>query len=133
LANIEPSLDGKRVLVLDDEFLIALDIQQILESAGAGSVACVGNATAAMTALNAGAKFDLAVLGLKLSGGASTSVTVAAALAALAALGTPFVFLTGMQDDGALKQFPNAPVVEKPYEAPRLLDAVLRALGVRRP
>jgi hypothetical protein len=31
-------LSGKRCLVLDDEFLIALDIQQILERAGASHV-----------------------------------------------------------------------------------------------
>jgi hypothetical protein len=45
--------------------------------------------------------------------------------------GTPFVFLTGMREDEQLTQFPNVPVVEKPYEAPRVLDAVLRALGAR--
>ncbi len=129
MANIEPSIAGKRCLVLDDEFLIALDIQQILEAAGAASVICVADADAAFAALNAGPPFDLAVLDLKLSGATRTSVTVAAALAER---GTPFVFLTGMRArTSTLQQFPHAPVVEKPYQAPLLLDAVLRALGVR--
>ena len=35
MADSETSIAGKRCLVLDDEFLIALDIQQILETAGA--------------------------------------------------------------------------------------------------
>ena len=35
-------LAGKRCLVLDDEFLIALDIQEILEAAGVAQVVCVG-------------------------------------------------------------------------------------------
>lgn len=128
VANIEPSIAGRRCLVLDDEFLIALDIQQILEAAGAASVICVADADAALRALNSGPPFDLAVLDLKLSGSARTSETIAAALTERA---TPFVFLTGMREDEQLKQFPHAPVVEKPYQAPRVLDAVLRALGAR--
>src|SRR5665647_214236 len=128
VANIEPSIAGKRCLVLDDEFLIALDIQQILEAAGAASVICVADADAALRALNSDAPFDLAVLDLKMSGSARTSETIAAALTER---GTPLVFLTGMREDEQLKQFPNVPVVEKPYQAPLVLDAVLRALGAR--
>ena len=128
MVNLEPEISGKRFLVLDDEFLIALDIQQILESAGAASVSCVGNAEAALKAIDAGVKFDLAVLDFKLSGGATDCLNIAAALTAQ---GTPFVFLTGMREDPDLGQYPNAPIVEKPYEAPLLLDAVLRAFGLR--
>lgn len=128
VVNLEPVISGKRFLVLDDEFLIALDIQQILESAGAGSVACVGNAEAALTAINAGVKFDLAVLDFKLSGGSTDSLKIAAALTAQE---TPFVFLTGMREDPDLRRYPDAPIVEKPYEAPLLIDAVLRAFGLR--
>lgn len=51
VSNIEPLLAGKRGLVLDDKFPIALDIQQILESAGAASVTCYANAEAALKAL----------------------------------------------------------------------------------
>ena len=40
-------LSGKRCLVLDDEFLIALDIQQILERAGASHVTSVASAAEA--------------------------------------------------------------------------------------
>ena len=126
MAAIEPSIAGKRCLVLDDEFLIALDIQQILEVAGALEVICVGSVAEAMTALREGAPFDAAVLDVKLSGATRTSLTVAAALAEQR---TPFVFLTGMRsDDVHTKQFPAAPVVEKPYDATLLLQAVRKAL-----
>lgn len=123
------ALAGKRCLVLDDEFLIALDIQQILEAAGAASVICAGNSADALAALRNSPKFDVAVLDLMLSGATRTSLAVAAALAEQ---GTPFVFLTGMGgNDAHLKQFPNAPVVDKPYQADLLMDAVLRAFGKR--
>ena len=129
MPNVEPSIAGLRCLVLDDEFLIALDIQQILEAAGAASVICVGNCDDALARLRSGAKIDFAVLDIKLSGPTHDSVTVAAELVRQ---NTPFIFLTGMRrKDERMKEFARAPVVEKPYEAALLLDAVLRALGRR--
>ena len=119
-------LTGKRCLVLDDEFLIALDIQQILELAGAQHVASVATASEAIALVRRGDKFDLAVLDVKLGGSEDNSVGVASELAKT---GTPFVFLTGMRVDNVhARKFPQAPVIEKPYDAVALLDAVQRAL-----
>ena len=66
-------LAGKRCLVLDDEFLIALDIQQILELAGAEHVASVASASEAIELLRREPKFDLAVLDVKLGGAEATA------------------------------------------------------------
>jgi CheY-like chemotaxis protein len=71
--NVEPSMEGLRCLVLDDEFLIALDIRQILESAGAATAVCVGNCDEAFAKLQSGAKIDFAVLDIKLSGPRTTA------------------------------------------------------------
>ena len=129
MPNVEPSIADLRCLVLDDEFLIALDIRQILESAGVASVICVGNCDEALAKLGPAAKIDFAVLDIKLSGPTRDSVTVAAELVRQ---NTPLMFMTGMRrKDERMKEFPDAPVVEKPYEAPLLLDAVLRALERR--
>lgn len=117
-------LTGKRCLVVDDEFLIALDIQQVLEQAGAAEAVCTGNAAEALTALRAG-RFDFAVLDLRLGHGGGTSLPIAEALAAA---GTPFIFLTGLRGDSAeARAFPAVPVVEKPYGASTLLAAILQA------
>ncbi len=122
-------LSGKRCLVLDDEFLIALDIQQILERAGAAHVVCIASVAEALDLLRLEPEFDVAVLDVKLSGPERDSLSVAEALAAK---GTPFVILTGMRvDDVHAKQFPEAPVIEKPYDATALLDAVNRVLAAR--
>lgn len=119
-------LSGKRCFVLDDEFLIALDIQQILERAGAAHVTSVASATEAIEVLSREPKFDLAVLDVKLGGVERNSLDVAALLHTQ---GVPFVFLTGMRaDDVHAKKFPNAPVIEKPYDATALLRAVQHAL-----
>ena len=122
-------LVGKRCLVLDDEFLIAMDIQQILERAGAAQVVCAATAAEALDLLQREAKFDIAVLDVKLTGPESNSLGVAEVLAGK---GTPFVFLTGMRVDNVhAKRFPDAPVIEKPYDATALLDAARRALEAR--
>ena len=119
-------LSGKRCFVLDDEFLIALDIQQILERAGAAHVASVASAAEAIALLGREPKFDVAVLDVKLGDPERNSLDVAALLQTQ---GTPFVFLTGVRvDDVHAKIFPNAPVIEKPYDAAGLLRAVQHAL-----
>jgi CheY-like chemotaxis protein len=125
--QIEPSLAGKRCLVLDDEFLIALDIQQILETAGAASVKCFASAAECIAALEGGARYDLAVLDFLMAEGGGNSLSVATLLQEQ---GAPFVFVTGMRSwDIRSADFPDAPVVEKPYEIGILLDAVSRALA----
>jgi CheY-like chemotaxis protein len=127
--NIEPSIMGAHCFVLDDEFLIALDIQHILEQAGAAAVTCFGQTAEALDQLRAGAKFDFAVIDVKLGATPQAGMTIAAELVRLR---VPFVFLTGMHPrDKSLMQFPDAPVVEKPYDSALLVDAVRWALGRR--
>lgn len=122
----EPAIAGKICLVLDDEFLIALDIQQILESAGAAQVVCFGNASECAVALERGDHFDLAILDYKLGADEKASLSVAAILHAR---GIPFIFVTGMRhQDIHSQEFPHAIVVEKPYDVPALLHAIRRAL-----
>lgn len=126
MPKLDSLLSGKRCFVLDDEFLIALDIQQILERSGAAYVASVASAIEAMKVLDREPKFDLAVLDVKLGDVEGNSLDVAALLHTQA---VPFVFLTGMRtNDVHAKTFPNAPVIEKPYDATALLRAVQQAL-----
>jgi len=126
LPSSDSLLSGKRCFVLDDEFLIALDIQQILERAGAAHVVSVASAAEAVALLGREPKFDVAVLDVKLGDPERNGLDVAVLLQTQ---GTPFVFLTGMRvDDVHAKIFPNAPVIEKPYDAAGLLRAVQHAL-----
>lgn len=118
---------GLHCLVLDDEFLIALDIQQVLESAGAASVTCTATVDETLEALSDGREFDVAIIDVKLGGSGGNSITVAEKLAQRK---TPFVFLTGMRaDDMSAQGFPAVPVVEKPFQAPTLLEALRRLMA----
>lgn len=122
MADAVTLLAGKRCLVLDDEYLIALDIQQILESAGAASVTSLGNAADALEALGNGPKFDLAVLDFRLNNADVGSIAVAAQLSEH---GVPFIFLSGARpDEITAGPFSGVPVVEKPYQAPILIETL---------
>ncbi len=126
MSNNEPLLAGLTCLVLEDEFLIALDLQDILESAGAGAVACHADADEALRVLREGARFDLAVLDVHLGGATRTSYSVAAALTVQR---TPFVFLTGMRRDATIAaEYPQVPILEKPYQHAHVLEAVRNVL-----
>lgn len=122
----ERSLAGKTCLVVEDEFLIALDLEAILEAAGAASVTCIGNADDALQCLRDGNSFDVAILDVNLGGATRDSFSVAAALTLKK---TPFVFLTGMQRDSViLTGYVDVPVVEKPYERSAVLEAIGQVL-----
>lgn len=127
LSDNARGLTGIHCLVLEDEFLIALDLQQILEAAGAASVTCLADADAALQALRNGAKFDVAVLDVRLGGATRTSFLVAAALTAHQ---TPFMFLTGMRRDTPMAPgYAHVPVLEKPYQQAAVLDAIRSLLA----
>ena len=122
-------LEGLRCLVLDDDFLIALDIQEMLESAGASAVTCVTGVADALAALQNEPAFAIAVVDIGLDDKDQTGMPVPFALRER---GIPFVFLTGMGgDDRRARQFPEAPVVDKPYRIDELLAGLRRALRKR--
>jgi len=120
-------LTGKRVLVVEDEFLIALDIESILENGGA-EVKTANRVDQALGLIKSDGPFDGAVLDLKLE--RETSVTIAERLQAS---NVPFVFLTGAAGDTTIAaQFRNAPVVGKPFDSETLFSALKQAISGRR-
>jgi CheY-like chemotaxis protein len=122
-------LQGKSMLVVEDEFLIQLDIQNILESAGAQSVVAASHVADALAAMDAsekaGKRFDAAVLDLRLD--KESAVPVAERLARL---NIPFVFLTGAPTDTSLAEdFKSTPVAGKPFDSATLLAALQQAMS----
>jgi len=105
---------GRRVLVAEDEFVIALEIEEALRRAG---YEVVGPAATAEEAerLAREEPLDAAVLDADLRGGPSYT-----AADALAARGVPFVFLTGYEAGVLPDRFRGRPVLGKPYAADRL-------------
>lgn len=118
---------GKRMLVVEDEFLIALDIERILESVGVTTIVTASRVAQALDLVMASGPFDAAVLDLKLEKETSTPVAER-----LHAAGVPFVFLTGGAPTAEITaRFPNAPVVGKPFDTDSLLAAVQQAMTAK--
>ncbi len=117
---------GQRCLVLEDEFLIALDLQQILETAGAARVICVSSIADALTQLSR-ERFTVAVVDMMIDGVPSVAV-----VNELLQQNIPFVFLTGMSLDAEqARKVPAAPLVGKPYQPDRLISALNQAIQQR--
>jgi CheY-like chemotaxis protein len=118
-------LENRRVLVVEDEALIAMAVEARLRDAGAEVVGPAFTAAEALRLVEAAAAADggisAAVLDLKLAGG-ETAIPVADALAAR---GVPFLFATGYGagrcDTG---RHTAAPVLHKPYDPERLVAAL---------
>ena len=114
-------LDGRHILVVEDEYMIAAMIEQMLEDAGA-IVAVAGSIEQALALLEARA-FDAALLDLNLDG--RKSLPVADALAARA---VPFVFATGYGDGSIDGEHALRAVLGKPFREAALLETVAALL-----
>jgi CheY-like chemotaxis protein len=102
-------LAGRRVLVVEDQFLIAMDIEKMLRALGAANVDLASSIADALAAIERTPP-DLAALDLRL--GTETTAPVAEALQARS---IPLVYVTGYDDLNAIPApLRNAPLVRKP-------------------
>lgn len=121
------TLDGARVLLLEDEFLIALDAEQILHELGAREVETTSTLSEAEARAQIG-RYDIALLDVNVNGQMSFGLA-----AFLRSRGVPVVFATGYElRDRALDIDPVL-CVSKPYTSERLRQALHAALESSRP
>ncbi len=118
-----PSLAGRRVLVVEDETLVALMVEDMLTDLGCVVFASVTTVADGRRHAEAGG-FDCAVLDVNLVGERVFPVAEA-----LRTNGIPFVFATGYGAHGVREDFANTPVLTKPYRGVDLERALLSVLG----
>src|SRR4051812_44345412 len=114
---------NKRVLVVEDDALIALDIANQLRDAG---LEIVGPATSVAKALKlvAGTGCDIALLDVNL--GSENAGPVALELRAR---GTPFVVLSGYSSEQHPSEFHGAPLLSKPIRPTDLVALLFRYMS----
>lgn len=117
------SLHGVRILVVEDEALIAMLAEDMLESIGCTIAAVAATVRDAMSAIEEH-QFDAAMLDVNLNG--DTSMGIASAVRAK---GIPYVFTTGYGSDGVDGDHADAPVLAKPYVLGDLEAALHKCLG----
>jgi len=117
-----PSLSGKRIFVVEDEALSAIyatDVLEELDCVVAGVAASNKDAKSAIRTIR---NIDCVMLDVMLQDNVASDIA-----ALLIENGTPFVVCSG--NGIALSNFPDIPVVAKPYTPPQLRDALTRALS----
>ena len=104
-------LDGRTILVVEDEMLVMMNLEVALEDLGCASVGPVASVMKALAMLDE-RTFDLAILDVNLGG--ETSYPIADILIAR---GIPFAFSTGYSDHGDRADLNCQPILRKPYLA----------------
>jgi CheY-like chemotaxis protein len=117
------SLAGKRVLILEDEMIVALDLQEMLTSLGAEVAATAMRLDTALQ-LAATIEIDAAVLDINVRGERSYAVA-----RLLRRRGIPFVFATGYGHVEGEADLGDVPIVGKPYRAADLGARLAALLG----
>jgi len=109
------ALEGTRVLVVEDEFLVATLIEDVLESAGCVVSGPIPRVAEALDAVDH-ETYDVAVLDVNLGGDRIDPVADA-----LSRRNVPFVFVTGYTENALPAEFAERPRLCKPFKMGELL------------
>ena len=113
---------GRRVLVVEDEMIVAWLLEDMLADLGCAVVGPAARVNQALAMIDAEA-IDVAVLDINLNGQMSYPIADA-----LAARGVPFVFSTGYDKDSLLDGYRTFPVLQKPFHRSELGDTLANLL-----
>lgn len=108
---------GRRVLLIEDEPLVAMDLRSELEAAGA-DIVMARTLRAALTA-SLEEEVDIALIDGNLAGQSVDEVAVTLSRRAI-----PFCFVSGYGPEHLPRAFRHVPVVQKPFQTERLLSVV---------
>lgn len=112
-----------RILIVEDEAVIAMALEMFLEELGCKVVATAGNVQQALK-LASDEEFDLAFLDINLNGQKAHVLP-----GVLERRGKPFAFVTGYGEQGVLAAHADAPVVAKPFSQAAIAAALALLKG----
>lgn len=115
---------SRSILVVEDEPLIAMMLEDFLDSLGHEVTASCDNVADALGQVASGG-FDVAILDVRLRDGEH----IWPVADALADAGKPFVLATGGHVEPPPARHADAPVLAKPYTIDAIEPALARALG----
>ena len=116
------TLVGRRILIVEDEVILAMDLQILLENEGCEIVGPVPNVKTALETLSAH-RLDAATLDINLNGEISAAVAEA-----LRTKSVPFLLTSGYSDKHTDPAFNGAPLVKKPFNSDDLLGKLATIL-----
>lgn len=111
-----------RIIIVEDESMVAMLLEDMLEDLGHQVVATVGSMDKAEQ-LVAGEAFDLAILDVNLNGEHTYPLATK-----LKERGAPFLFSTGYGRSGLLPEWRESAVLQKPFTERDLAKAIQAAV-----
>jgi CheY-like chemotaxis protein len=114
---------ARTILIVEDEPLIAMMLEDFLESLGHTVTASCDNVADALKAVH-GNGFDVAILDVNLKGENVWPVATE-----LRQRGVPFVLASGGHVDPPPREFAGVPLIEKPFTIDRVTPALEAALA----
>jgi CheY-like chemotaxis protein len=119
---IEAPFAGRKILVVEDEMMVAMLIEDMLGDLGCETVGPVGRLEEALSMAEQ-CSVDAAVLDVNLNGRETYPVAEA-----LQRRGIPFIFATGYGAAGLSQRFRDAPTLQKPFQERELARLLAEAL-----
>ena len=119
------ALAGRRILVVEDESLVAMLLETILEDMGCTAVGPAATVDDGLALATDGERLDAALLDVNVGGRQVFPVAEA-----LHRSGVPFVFSTGYGEGGLPDQWRGHPTIQKPFTEAAVRDALMKAMGV---
>jgi len=113
-----PDLNGKRIVVVEDDYVLAADICRELRNLGATVLGPAPTPFYAMHLIGR-KKIDAAVLDVRLHG-----TTVFEVADILQDQGVPILFATASDEEAIPGRFRNAPLLSKPLDRKKLVAAI---------
>ena len=113
----------RNILIVEDEPLIAMMLEDFLESLGHSIAATCDSVDTAMAEVEKGG-FDVAILDVNLKG-----QNVWPVAARLREQGVPFVIASGGHVDPPPAEFAAVPLIEKPYTVDRVTPTINAAFA----
>jgi CheY-like chemotaxis protein len=104
------SLRGRRVLVVEDEYLIAVALSDHLQAIGSTVIGPVPSVEQALQLIETNRKIDVAILDANLGGVRAYPIADL-----LQARNIPFVFASGYDDSDLNDLYPHVRNCQKPY------------------
>jgi len=114
-----PQLKDLRVLVVEDEALVALQLEDMLVEFGCAVIGPASRVAQALKLLH-GEPVEAAVLDLNIAGELVYPVADE-----LGIRGVPYIFVTAYGTPGLTEPYRSRPVLEKPFARRELLQAML--------
>ncbi len=118
---------GLGVFVVEDEALVALNLEDMLEELGCRVAASAMRVEQALELIDAGMAPDVAILDVNLAGRPVYPVATR-----LAAAGVPIIFATGYGRGGLPDEWRDSPVLQKPYTLEQVSQCLSHVVPGRR-